>query len=784
MSKKSKAPERPLSARIAQARREGRTQQALELTRALFKYEPTEAHRELLRQVTLERGQQLQANGMLRDATTVYNNALSMGGSPEFRAAVAQRLASCGAVTTALGALEHLTDPAVRQRVLKDAVDAAVARGPAGKSLLSADLHATFDLLLQAFAHYEAGRDEQARAALQGIGLQSPFLEWKVFLRGLLAFVAKDDARARENWQRLDEARLPCRLCAAMRSLIDPAYLKAQPAAVQQALRARTTQQQGLTLAPLLRDLPEMLHSDNLGPAFRKAEQAAPVLRRDHPDLLPRFAQCFFWAVVAHGNPDDLTRYVRVFGPAADDPQAVRLEALALEARGMWSEAHKVWQSFMTEVANNPAAWPGESARRVQALIWTRMAENAVPKRTRRIRSGNRLFDILASQTAPLKPNAEQCYENALKLAPDRLETYCALFELYRADDKTSKAKKLGQELLKRFPDHAETMAALGELCMDTKDYKKAQEYFEKAIQANPLERSLRGELARAKQNYALSLTLEGKHDKARAQYQQAMQLWDGSKTPLLCQWAVAEWKANNPARAEELIAQAQAEPDHRLACRYTLVGESVRAKLPFKEKKKFAHDLKTALASAEGGPTPAEVLVLLESAAHQRSTHFEAFHGQKTQEKTILKFLDGITFGAYSEQQLMRICVGLQALDARKPWFKCLNHARKHFLKNPFFRLSYVNYYLTENSRDPKTHLAREHIDDAHRLVQEMPRGELQQQYLEQIQELEKVIAEMNARNPSMIDIMDRFYSPFNPFGDDDDEDDFDDDDEYEDWW
>jgi tetratricopeptide (TPR) repeat protein len=780
MSKKSKIVERPLTDRIAKARREGRTQQALDLTRTLVKYEPTDAHRELLRQVTLERGQQLQANGMLRDAATVYSNALAMGGAPEFLARVAQRLAECGAVAPALAAMEQLPDPAVRQRVLHNAVDAAVTQGPAGKNSLLADLHAAFDLILQAFTHYEAGRDEEARAGLQGIGLQSPFLEWRVLLRGLLAYHAKDDARALENWQRLDQARLPSRLCATMRAGIDPAFLQAQPAAVQQTLRAKLMQQQGLAIGPLLRDLREMLHTDKLAPAFRKADQVIALLRRDHPDLVPRFAQCCFWAVIEHGEPEDIERYMRVFGTPADDPHLFRLEALALETRGLWPEAHKAWQSFIGEVAKSPTAWPGDSAKRVQALIWARMAENAGPTRKRRRRSLNPFFDLFAAQSAPIRPSAEQCHENAIKLAPDRLESYRALFDIYRADNKIPKAKKIGQELLKRFPDHTETMEALGELCMDDKDYKKAQEYFEKAMQANPLERSLRLDLARAKQNYGLALTLTGKHDQARAQYEQALQLRDGSKTSLLCQWAVAELKASNPARAEELIAQAQVEPDHRLACRYALVGESVRAKLPAKEKKRIAQDLKAALAEA---PTPAEILVLLESAAQQRLTHDDAFHGQKTQEKTILKFLDGIKFAAFNETQLVRLCRGLQTLEARKPWFKCLNHARRHFLKNPFFRLSYADYYLLE-SRDPKTHLAREHLDDARRLVEEMPRGEEQQQYLEQITEREQIIAEMNARNPSMMDVMDRIFSDgFGPDMDDDD-DDFGDEDEKDGFW
>src|SRR5205085_1430637 len=110
--------------------------------------------------------------------------------------------------------------------------------------------------------------------------------------------------------------------------------------------------------------------------------------------------------------------------------------------------------------------------------------------------------------------------------------------------------------------------------------------------------------------------------------YRQALSLWDGAKTSLLCQWAIAEMKAGDADHARELIAQAQADPDQRLACRYALVGESVRAKLSATEKKRFAEDMKAALAQT---PTSAEILVLIESAAQQRLTHDESFHGQKT---------------------------------------------------------------------------------------------------------------------------------------------------------
>jgi tetratricopeptide (TPR) repeat protein len=396
------------------------------------------------------------------------------------------------------------------------------------------------------------------------------------------------------------------------------------------------------------------------------------------------------------------------------------------------------------------------------------MADNAAFRRSRRRGSGNPFFDLFAAHPAPLKPSPEQCLENALKLAPDRLDTYRALFRLYRDGNKVGKAKKLGNQLLKRFPDHAETMESLGELCMDSRDYKKAQDYFEKALHANPLERSLRIDLARAKQNYALELTIEAKFDKARQQYEQAAALLEGSKASLLCQWAVMELKATNPTRAEELIAQANAEPDHRLACRYALVGASVRAGLAPKQKKQLTQELKAALSQT---PTPGEILILLESAAHQRDTHDDSFHGQKSQEKTILKFLDGIALDAFSESQLRRLSLGLQTLHARKPWLACLNHACRAFLKSPFFRIAFADYCLMEASRHPNTERARDYLDGARKLVEQMPRGEEQQACLEEIQERERVIAEMEARNHSMMDMMGRMLDEFDdgPFEDDD---------------
>src|SRR5207248_5172194 len=111
---------------------------------------------------------------------------------------------------------EHPADRAVRLR---------------DRAGLSADRHVALDAVLAGFARYEAGDDAGAREALQAVGLQSPFLEWKLLLRGLIAYSAGDDARAVENWQRLGPNRLPARLAAPVRAALDRPFADAQPAA-------------------------------------------------------------------------------------------------------------------------------------------------------------------------------------------------------------------------------------------------------------------------------------------------------------------------------------------------------------------------------------------------------------------------------------------------------------------------------------------------------------------------------------------------------------------------
>lgn len=760
VAKSSKKTAAPLPDRLAKARREGRTQQALELARELFKHDPSEANREQLRQVLLERGRQLQEQGYARDAATVFANAGELGGPPEFLADVAERLANCGDVPKALAFAARLEDARAKQRVLGHAADFALRQGPAGKHLLPAELHPQFDLVTRAFAHAEAGRDDDAREALQGVGLTSPFLEWKLLLRGLLAYYANDDARALENWQRLDPRRLPARVAAPLRLALDRDFRQAQPAPTRQALQRQADRLLGTGLVAKLQDIQQALATKkSLAGAFRFAEALTPALRSDFPHLLPRLAHCYFWAVVSHGQPEDVDRYERVFGPVSGDADGHRLEAIALEKRGMWREAHKAWQDFIKAVAKSKA-WPGDVGKRAQALLWAHLGNNAADEE----QSGgdHPLFAFFRDKPRPFKPTAEECFRRSIELAPDRLDSYLALFRLYRDKEQTAKARQVGQELLQRFPDHAATSEALGDLCLEGHELDKARDYYEKALRANPLERRLRGKLGKARQNLALARTVEQNFDAARAEFEAAGALWEGPPGPLWCQRAVLEMKAKDDAAAEQWVARALGEPDQRLAVRYGLVGESVRAKLPPARRKKLADELNAVLAQ---DATPAEVLALLESAAAQRLRHLDAFRGQKTQEKAILTFLEKIPLKEFSEEQAERLCVGLHALDARKPWEKCLDRAERLYPRNPTFPLSRVEYYLSGRDPERRIFALRRSLEIGRRLIEELPPGPRKERLLQIAKQKEEQVRGLDEEQfeflGMMNDIFDRAEGP-----------------------
>ncbi len=97
---------------------------------------------------------------------------------------------------------EQVEDLAVFARVARDQL-------PSPMQLEAGAVSQALDLVAK--GDYQAGLD-----AVKGIARSSPYAEWRLFLRGLVAFYQNEVETARENWRRLTPQRRPARIAAVL----------------------------------------------------------------------------------------------------------------------------------------------------------------------------------------------------------------------------------------------------------------------------------------------------------------------------------------------------------------------------------------------------------------------------------------------------------------------------------------------------------------------------------------------------------------------------------------
>jgi tetratricopeptide (TPR) repeat protein len=738
-----------LRSRSERARAEGRFQQALELAKQLYKRQPTPEYRELLKDVYLGRARQLRSQGQTRDALTVLETALRVDETtPAWLEQVAAEMARAGGAARALALVERVPEAASAGRIRGFAADAAVEEPSAIRPVLPPPLQAELDSILQASRQLETGDDEGARTTLQAIGLRSPFLEWKLLLRGLQAYYQNDDPRAVENWQRLDPERLPARLAAPFRFLIDPPFRASQPASTQASIQRQLDAVQSSTLSAQLRALRTALgNRQSLAGAYRQAEVLLPTLRQQAPALVPRLAACLYWAILDSG-PDDLMRYRRVFGAPPDDPEFHRLQALAYEKAGDWSEAHRCWQQYVKDIAAHPEAWPDGQAARAQALVWLRMGRNAVEV----LQERDALPDFgpfgsfspfgMPERPRALKPGPEQCLQHSIDLAPDLLEPYRALLGYHLDEEHEAKAEKAARQLLEHFPQHAPTLETLAELRRRRGDPAEALQLLQRALHANPLDREMRRKVAHAHLEEARALVADKRYDEARQQTEAAETLFGTPLPEVLCVRAACDLKAGEAARAEEVLQDLRGRPTEPLALAYAMLVEAVRCKLPPAIKKRFEQEFKAGL---EQPPSPEAAVMLLREVWDLEAAD-ATYYGQKTHAKKAIDYAVRAGECAPTESQLEELSSLLVDLQSSRNAARLAQRGAARFPNNPRFPFIQAVNLMQQEGEDVRIWRVRRLLEQAESLARHAPNPAQYKALLEDIHERQR---ELDALNP-----------------------------------
>ncbi|MFO0926832.1 MAG: hypothetical protein U0736_07290 [Gemmataceae bacterium] len=726
-----------LRARWERARTEGRFQQALEVGKLVYAAETTPDNLERLKETYVGRATQLRTQGQPRDAATVLEVAARYDDrNPTWLGRLAREMAACGDTVRTQTLLERVrqlggatpTD-GLQTEVRGRLADGAFLDPKRGRDTLPADLRGEYDLIVIAFGRLHAGDDAKVLPTVQSIGIRSPFAEWKLLLRGLVAYYARDDARAIENWSRLDPARLPARLAAAYRAAIDPAYQQAQLPQTQQALRDELTRLQGTSPEAVLTRLQQAMHHGgrgrrSLAEPLRIVEPLMRDLRVRSPRLAQRLANLLYWAIL-DTSPDDINRYRRVLGNPADDPTFDRLMAIGFERAGDLTTAHEHWNAFQDAITRHPHAWPGDTATLARALVWVHMGELAesVPTREQR-QNMPRFLRELEELPQPLSPPARVCFQEALKLAPDLLEAHEGHFRLLAHEGKFTPAVKAGERLLELFPDHVETLRELAELCYQRKKFAAGLTYLERAIRLHPLDRALRSRLKLFQLSEARQRTEAGQFDQATALYRAALaDAPPAEQWSIQCRWAASEIKAGNRPHADELLEKAGATAAGSLPVVYCMLVECNRLALPGTLKTQYTRQFNQAIG---GTPTMAVALPLLEYAAGLNQGKVD-YHGRQTHFKKILAYATKLDASTLDEPTLLRylVClVGMEASTRVLP--RLFRQAGDRFPTNPRFPYMHAVYLMGDNPEDagPLWQIDQM-LRDAEQLARRRPREE-----------------------------------------------------------
>jgi tetratricopeptide (TPR) repeat protein len=591
--------------------------------------------------------------------------------------------------------------------------------------------------------------------------LRSPFLEWKLLLRGLQAYWQNDDDRAVENWQRLTPDRLPARLAAPFRFHLDAAFRGAQPPATQAMLQKQIDRLQGSTLLPQLRSLQATLaHKGKMPAALRQVEALLPALRQEAPHLVPRLAACFYWHILETG-PDDVLRYQRVFGPPPDDPHFHRLHALGYERADELDVAHHHWQQYEQEIAAHPDKWPGNQAQHARALIWQHMGHNAASIPEPRKKSQRRSFGLFDDDEplAPLNPPAEKCFQKSLEFAPDLLESHEALVRYHLEAKREGKAEKAARQLLEHFPNHVPTLELLSDLRRKRGDYAAALDLSQQALRGNALDRRLRRKVSDAHLLLARTHVEAGHFDEARQQFQLALDLSSGSDgSMILAHWAACEFKAGEEPRAEELIQQALARTAAPVGVAYLLLTEVQRLTLARTLKTRFEQDLKNGLATpnVEGAVFLTRILAGLHIGGVK-------YLGQKGHTQKVLSYIYKSRNLDFSEPQLEELCRNLLDMEAYPQARRFANIGERRYLDSPVFPYLHALAWIQEEGRRVPTWRVVPMLKRAQSLAQAQPPNERRDRMLEDI---DKHLHELN---PFDLDFLGRMFG----FGEEDDYDD-----------
>src|SRR5579864_59449 len=165
----------------------GRLKEAVKQAKMCYRQQTTPEHHQLLERAYLLRADQLYQTGLTDSAQEVAQHLLYCGVTdPALMEDAARLFLALGMSGAALELQAGLGSPEVHERFVLEAADQAVLHPERASGSLPELLQGA-ERVRAALQALEAGEEAKALAELRDVARNSPFGDWKLFVRGLAA---------------------------------------------------------------------------------------------------------------------------------------------------------------------------------------------------------------------------------------------------------------------------------------------------------------------------------------------------------------------------------------------------------------------------------------------------------------------------------------------------------------------------------------------------------------------------------------------------------------------
>ena len=341
------------------------------------------------------------------------------------------------------------------------------------------------------------GDDEGAKELLTQISLRSVFYRVRIFLTGLMAFYTGQDQKANELFCKLRDSQgysgfvralLP--IAALGESGMHASLCEDATAAVDELHRRFGSERELdiIAVGRIQNQISNQRYLKALHLFDRQQSQSVSFKNLDR-DLI-----CTF--IIRNADIDKLlTRIIKVCRGHSDDLAGYRIPAMVAEWDGAFEEAIVFWSKYRASIKQKKCrSFQAEERQQAQTAILHRCARLEMME-CKQSASSSFPFDLdfldqsfFDTEDLDELPNL---FEQVIQEDPTHLPYWHDLFEALQLAGKPKERDRAIDRCVKQFPGHPKVLVEASKAALARQAFDKALSYTNRALEAEPLNRSL-----------------------------------------------------------------------------------------------------------------------------------------------------------------------------------------------------------------------------------------------------------------------------------------------------